>query len=129
MARHSGKNLKVKLDSNFIDGCRDWEITETSETVDLTAAGDAWNSHEATQKSWNGSFNCLRDDEDTGQAALAVGDSVTIEAYSEGDTTGKEYFTGTCTITEIGAATGYSSEATRKVSFMGNGALSSATVA
>lgn len=128
MARHSGKNLKVKVGSNFIDGCRDWEITETADTVDLTAAGDAWNSHESTQKSWSGSFNCLRNDEDTGQAALAVGDSVTIEAYSEGDVTGKEYFSGTATVTELGAASAYSSEATRKVSIQGNGALSTATV-
>lgn len=127
MGRHSGKISKCKFGANFIGGMRTIEWTNTVDTVDTTAAGDVATSHVPTFESWSGSCDGLLDHADTAQAAIGVGDSLALEFYSEGDASGKVYYSGTATITEIAFGVPHSSEATVKYSLQGQGALSGPT--
>lgn len=127
MGAHSGKLSKFKVGANFIGGLRGIDWKDSIDTVDLTAAGDTAKSHDTTYSGWDATAECLLDHADTAQAAVSVGDSVAIEMYSEGDATGKVYYSGTATITEINWGSSHTGEATVKYTLLGQGALSGPT--
>ena len=127
MARHTGKNGKAKFGANFFTAVVDWSIDEKVGAEDLTAMGDTWETHEATQKSWTGSITVRRDPTDTAQSARA-GDSVAVELYSEGDAATKKYFSGTATLESHGVEVSYNGAVARKYALKGNGPLTEATV-
>lgn len=128
MARHSGKISKCKFGSNFIDGLRSIEFEQSMGTVDITACGDTGETHATTFESWTGTAEGLLDHEDTAQGAVGIGDELTMEFYTEGDGTGKVYYSGTATIESIKRANGgHSGEATFSYGLKGQGALSGPT--
>lgn len=129
MARHSGKNLKVLHGANDIDGCVGFDIEESFGTADLTAAGEAWKTHDTTHGEWSGTINMKLDHAAAANQTLRAGDSITVAGYTEGDGSGKSYLTGTATVTSHKVGATYEGEVTREYSIMGNGALSITEVA
>lgn len=129
MARHSGKNLKITSGVDTIDGCVGFDFEETHGTVDLTAAGEAWKSHDTTQGEWSGTINLKADHAAAANQTLRSGDSITVAGYTEGDAAGKTYLSGTATVTSHKVGATFDGEATREYSLMGNGALSIDVVA
>lgn len=130
MAVHHGKNGKVKLGSNAVGHVNKWSINQTIDTADTTAMGSAAQTHIVGIPGWSGSADCHYDPADTnGQAELSIGDSVAIGFYSDGDATGKKYFSGTATVTTISIDVDMKSVVKASFNFMGNGALEISTVA
>lgn len=128
MAVHHGKTGKIKVGSNVISALQAWSINENVGTSPTTAMGDSAQTHLVDIPGWTGSFDCHLDHLDTmGQAALAIGASITLGVYSNGDGSGKKYFSGTASITSIDAAGALTGAVTRRYGFMGNGALTIAT--
>lgn len=127
MARHTGKNGVANLGSGALVDLRGFDVTETAADVDLTATGDAWDTHDTTTKSWSGSVNLLLNPEDAGQNVRA-GDVISFSGATEGDAVGKEQISGTATVTEVGRAHTHNGEVTKSVSLKGKGALAIATI-
>lgn len=127
MARHNGKNGKVKVGSGAgtaVLAVRRWNIRTTVATDDLTAMGDEWQSHAVSIPGWTGSMDVVLDPtDDSGQGALTIGASVELKLYSDGDSAGKSYFQGIASIADIGDDTNFQGAVTRNFSFTGNGAL------
>ncbi|MEP5730367.1 MAG: hypothetical protein ABJL67_13480 [Sulfitobacter sp.] len=129
MARHSGKNLKVEANGNFIDGCTGFDYEEGVGDVDLTAAGDGAETHDTTQTNWSGSISMKLDNDAAANQTLRAGDSITIAGYTEGDASGKRYMTGTASVIGNKGSTTYNGETTREYSLKGNGSLAFVDVA
>lgn len=130
MASHAGLEGTVKLGSNAVAEVREWEIQESAETADNTSLDNTtgWRTHKQTLKGWSGSLTCWWDETDTnGQVALTNGASVTLNLYPEGDDTGDTYYTGTATVTQITRKGSIDGIVEASFSFLGNGALTSAT--
>lgn len=129
MGRHSGKNLKVSHDGNFIDGCRSFNFDESSANADTTAAGDGWEDHDPTQNSWSGTIDMVLDHDAAANQTLRAGDVIDVAGYTEGDASGKTYLSGTASVESHSPGASYNGEATRQYSLKGKGALSITTVA
>jgi hypothetical protein len=92
MANHTGSEGTVKVGSNTIAEIRSFSIDETHDAIEKTAMGDSYRSFKTGLLSWSGSIECWWDETDTsGQGALDVGASVTLNLYPEGATTGDIY--------------------------------------
>lgn len=127
-ATFDGNDGVVKVSTNTVAEVTEWSITETSETKDDTAMGDAWRTLKAGLKSFAGSLTCHWDDTDsTGQEALTVGAGVTLNLYPEGDSTGEDEMTGAVIITSVGVTVNKDGITQRSFSFEGNGALTHGT--
>lgn len=129
MARHSGKNLKVEVNGNFIDGCDGFDFEETAATTDLTSAGDGWTDHDTTQNSFSGTISMKADHAAAANQTLRAGDVITFGGYTEGDAVGKSYVSGSATVTTSKIAAAFDGTVTREYSLSGKGALSVAVVA
>lgn len=129
MARHSLKNMVVKFGSSVIDGTRQMDIEETVSETDLTAAGDSWQDHDTGIPGWTATLNVLLDHAAGANQTLRAGDVVTFSGYTEGDATGKTFFTGSASVLSHKAGGSYNGEATRDYSLKGKGALSISVVA
>lgn len=128
MARHTGKNGTVTLGSDSVVALTGFDIEETVGESDFTAAGDSWRTHGITFKEWSGTINMNADWDAAGQS-LRAGDEVTFEGYTEGNSSGRTYLSGTCTITSHSVDSPFDGNVTRSYSIKGQGELSVETVA
>jgi hypothetical protein len=125
MATFWGNDGIVKVGSNAVAEVQEWEVTEEVDPVDDTAQGDTWETHIANSghKRWSGSMVCSWDDTDaSGQEALTIGASVTLNLLAEGDTTGDDQISGTVSITSVGISVPKGDKVMRNYQFKGNGA-------
>lgn len=129
MARHILKNMVVKHGANVLDGVRSMEIEESVGDVDLTAAGDSWQDHDTGIPGWTASLSMLLDHAVGANQSLRAGDVITFEGYSEGDASGKTYWSGSASVLSHKLGGSHDGEGTRDYSLKGKGALSSAAVA
>lgn len=103
MAVHKGSEGYVKVGSPAVTVAevRDWSISENADTIETTSMGDAARTYVAGLTSASGSINVHYDDTDTtGQGAMTIGSSVTLELYVDADT----YASMTAIITEAGVS-------------------------
>lgn len=129
MARHDGKNGKVKLGANFIGHVTQFSVTEKAAVTDLTSADDTWEAKTSGKKSWDGSLTFRLDwDVASNQEGVRAGDELALELYTEGDASGKKYLTGTVIVSDRGVSTGYADPTELTFSFTGNGALTISAV-
>ena len=129
MATHHGKNGKVKLTTNVVASTTKWSINEQVEKADSTVMGDTAKTHKTGIPEWSAKVEGLYDPADTnGQNALTIGASVTVGLYSDGDATGKKYFSGTASVIGIGREADMGDMVKFSCDLAGNGALSIATV-
>lgn len=101
MATHIGRDGIVYAGTDAVAEMKDWSIEESAEVVSTTVMGDEWTKSKVTQKSWTASFNAFWDGSDNGQAALAIGSTITVKFQPQGDTTGLEEWTGTAIINQV----------------------------
>lgn len=128
MATFLGNDGVVKIGANTVAEVTAFDISQSANTADDTVLGDTWQSHLVGTTSWSGSISCYWDDTDaTGQGAMTVGASVSLELYPEGTTVGDYKLSGTATITEISTSNSLDSTVTASFSFTGNGALAIGT--
>ena len=100
MANHTGSEGTVKVGSNAVAEIRSFSIDETGDTIEDTALGDSFRSFKAGMRQWSGTIDTWWDETDTsGQGALDVGSSVTLNFLPEGADSGDTQIQGTALIT------------------------------
>jgi hypothetical protein len=128
MATHQGSEGHVEIGANTVAELTAWRLEHSVNTIDDTAMADTAKTHLVGQQSWSGTLTCHWDETDTtGQGALTIGASITLNLYPEGDGTGDTYFTGTATITRILRETAIESVISAEFEFTGNGVLTTST--
>ncbi len=129
MATHAGSEGKVFIGTSQVAEVKSWSLEVTSDTVDASIIGTQWRKNQATIKSWSGSFDGFWDETDTtGQGALVVGATVTLNLYPEGNATGATFWTGDAIVTSIAYSGSFDGIVEATFSFTGSGALDEDTV-
>lgn len=129
MATHTGSEGTVKVGSNAIAEIRSFSIEETADTLDDTTMGTIARTYKSSLTTFTGTIDVLWDETDaTGQGALTIGASVTLNLYPEGDTTGDVYLTGEAIVTGRSVNSTFDGLVEMSISVQGNGALSQTTV-
>ena len=129
MATHTGSEGTVKVGSNAIAEIRSFSIEEQADTLDDTTMGDTARTFKSSLTSFSGSVDVLWDETDSsGQGALTIGASVTLNLYPEGDATGDTYLTGSAIVTGRSISSSYDGLVEMSITVQGNGALTSTTV-
>jgi hypothetical protein len=124
MATHHGKDGTVKVGANTVAEIMSWSLDESADTVEDTAMGDSAKSYIVGTTDASGSMECHWDETDTtGQGALTVGSSVTINLYPEGADTGDTYATGTALINSVGVSVDMGSIVSRSFGFQVTGGI------
>jgi predicted secreted protein len=130
MATHIGRDGILKVGANTVAELRSFSIEETGDTVEDTVMTDTARTFIPTLTSFTGSADVYWDETDaTGQGALAVGSSVTIGFYPEGDTVGDTYYTGTALVTGVTRSASFDGMVEASITLQGSGALTESTVA
>lgn len=130
MATHTGSEGTVKVGSNAIAEIRSFSIEESADTLEDTTMGDTARTYKSSLTTYTGTVDVLWDETDTtGQGALTIGASVTLNLYPEGDTSGDTYYTGTAIVTGRTINSSYDGLVEMSISVQGSGALSETTVA
>jgi len=128
MASYLGKNGIVKIVNDVVGETTSFSIEETAETVETTAMGDEYREYKISYKNWTGSAEMHWDPDDVGQTALAVGASVTIGFYPEGDSVGDVILTGTALVTSLTREAELDGLVSASVELQGTGALINSAV-
>ena len=129
MATHTGSEGTVKVGSNAIAEIRSFSIEETADTLEDTTMGDTARTYKSSLTSFSGSVDVLWDETDSsGQGALTIGASVTLNLYPEGDAAGDTYLTGSAIVTGRSISSSYDGLVEMSITVQGNGALTSTTV-
>lgn len=124
MSKIHGKNGTVTLGGNAVANVTDFEVDQQIGTVDTTSMGDTDESHVTGFKSWSASLTCyLEDSNDSGQAAGAVGSSVTADLAPDGS----DNITGTATVTGRRVVSNYNGIVTLALTLKGNGSVTDNT--
>ena len=105
MATHVGTSGVVKVGANAVAEVIGFNIDETNDTVEDTSLTDTAKSYLVLRKDATGTIECHWDETDSsGQEALDVGSSVTLNLYPEGADSGDAYYTGTALVTGASVA-------------------------
>jgi predicted secreted protein len=130
MATHTGSEGTVKVGANAIAEIRSFSIEESADTLEDTTMGDTARTYKSSLTTYTGTVDVLWDETDaTGQGALTIGASVTLNLYPEGDTSGDVYYTGTAIVTGRTINSSFDGLVEMSISVQGSGALSQTTVA
>lgn len=132
MATSLGKSGYLKISSVTAVEFRNYTLSQTSDTVEDTVIGDDWKTRKPTLRDWNLSASLFWDPNDPAQSAAATAlgteTAVTVELYPAGTATAATYYSGSCIVTELGAAGSHDGLVERSFSVQGNGELSTLTV-
>jgi predicted secreted protein len=130
MATHAGSEGTVKVGANTIAEIRSYSIEESADTLEDTTMGDVARTYKSSLTTYTGTIDVLWDETDTtGQGALTIGSSVTLNLYPEGASTGDVYYSGTAIVTGRSISGAYDGLVEMSITVQGNGALSQSTVA
>lgn len=130
MATHKGSEGTVKVGANAVAEIRSFSINEVGDTLEDTSMGDAARTYLPSLTSFNGSLDVFWDETDTtGQGALTVGSSITINFYPEGADSGDSYYTGSAIVTGLTINSSFDGMVEASITLQGSGALSNSTVA
>jgi len=128
MATHSGVEGTVKVGANAIAEIRSFSVEETGDTIDDSTMGDTARTYIAGLKTYTASIDCLWDETNTtGQGAMTVGATVTLNLYPEGATAGDIYYTGSAIVTGRTITASYDGLVEMSITCQGSGALTQST--
>jgi len=129
MTTHTGKEGIVKVGANTVAEITGFSLDEAMSPIDDSGLNDTWDTHKAGPQNWNCSFEAWWDPSDTnGQQAMAIGNSVSLDLYGNGEASGDTHFTGTASITGISRSWARGSIVGATFTCQGSGALTEATV-
>jgi hypothetical protein len=129
MATHVGTSGVVKVGANAVAEVTGFTIDETNDTVEDTTLTDTAKSYIALRKDATVTIECHWDETDTtGQTALAVGSSVTLNLYPEGADSGDLYYTGTALVTGVSQNVSMDGVIARTITVQFSGGVSTTTV-
>lgn len=129
MATHAGSEGTVKSGANAIAEIRSFSLEESADTIEDTTMGDASRTYLTGLKTFSGSVDVFWDETDTdGQVSFAVGSSVTLAVYPEGDTAGDTYYSGSAIVTGRTITSSFDGMVEASFTLQGTGALTATTV-
>ena len=129
MATHAGSEGTVKVGSNAIAEIRSFSLEETADTLEDTTMGDTARTYKSSLTTFTGSVDVFWDETDTsGQGALTIGASVTLNVYPEGDASGDTYYSGAAIVTGITRSSSFDGLVEASITVQGSGALTATTV-
>ena len=129
MATHAGSEGTVRVGANAVAEIRSYSIEETADTLEDTSMGDAARTYLPSLTTFTGSLDVLWDETNTtGQGALTIGATVTLNLYPEGNTSGDTYYTGSAIVTGRTISASYDGLVEMSISIQGTGALTQTTV-
>lgn len=129
MATHAGSEGTVKSGANDIAEIRSFSLEESADTIEDTTMGDTSRTYLTGLKTFSGSVDVFWDETDTdGQVSFAVGSSVTLAVYPEGDTSGDTYYSGTAIVTGRTITSSFDGMVEASFTLQGTGALTASTV-
>ena len=129
MATHAGSEGTVKSGANDIAEIRSFSLEESADTIEDTTMGDTSRTYLTGLKTFSGSVDVFWDETDTnGQVSFAVGSSVTLAVYPEGDTSGDTYYSGTAIVTGRTITSSFDGMVEASFTLQGTGALTATTV-
>jgi predicted secreted protein len=129
MATHTGSEGTVKVGSDAIAEIRSFSIEESADTLEDTTMGDTARTYKPSLTTFTGSVDVLWDETDTtGQGALSIGASVTLNVYPEGDAAGDTYYSGSAIVTGVTRSSSFDGLVEASITVQGNGALTQTTV-
>jgi hypothetical protein len=130
MASHHGTEGVVRVGANTVAEVTGFSFSESAEYAENTNLAATTKTYNVIAiKSWSGSVTAFWDETDTnGQVALAPGANVALVLAPEGVDSGDTRYSGNALVTEItrNVQRGAITEIT--FNFIGNGALTAATV-
>lgn len=104
-----------------------WDFTETADEIDTTAMGDCTKKSEAGAIKTAGNISCWWDASDAGQDIFVAGDTVAIEIYPNGTTSGEVNYTGDVLILSRAITASTDNVISTSFTFTVNGALTEGT--
>ena len=129
MATHVGTAGVVKVGANTVAEVVGFNVDETNDTVEDTSLTDTAKTYLALRKDATGTIECHWDETDTtGQEALDVGSSVTLNLYPEGADSGDAYYTGTALVTGASVAVTMEGTISRTFNVQFSGGVTHTTV-
>jgi predicted secreted protein len=129
MATHKGSEGVIKVGTNTVAEVRSYSIDESADVLEDTSMGDSAKTYLASLTSFSGSLDVFWDETDTsGQGALTVGSSVTLNVYPEGADSGDTYYSGTALVTGVSRSGSFDGMVEASISVQGSGALTASTV-
>jgi hypothetical protein len=129
MATHVGTSGTVKVGSDAIAEVTGFTLNETSDTVEDTSLTDTAKTYLTLRKDATATVECHWDETDsTGQEALDVGASVTLNLYPEGSDSGDAYYTGTALVTGADVAVSMDGVISRTLNVQFTGGVTHSTV-
>lgn len=103
MATYHGNAGEVNLGTAVVGELKSFQHTNSVESADDSAAGDAARSRKAGKKDGQGQIECHWDPNDTtGQNALVEGAEVALTLYPSGDTATHGKLSGTVLVESVG---------------------------
>lgn len=129
MATHTGSEGTVKVGSNAIAEIRSFSIEQSADTLEDTTMGNTARTYKSSLTSFTGSVDVFWDETDTsGQGALTIGASVTLNLFPEGDTSGDTYLAGAAIVTSRSVSSSFDGLVEMSIGVQGTGALTQTTV-
>lgn len=129
MATHAGSEGTVKVGSDAIAEIRSFSLEETADTLEDTSMGDTARTYKSSLTTFTGSVDVFWDETDTsGQGALTIGASVTLNVYPEGDASGDTYYSGSAIVTGVTRSSSFDGLVEASITVQGSGALTATTV-
>lgn len=129
MATHKGSEGVIKVGTNTVAEVRSYSIDESADVLEDTSMGDSAKTYLASLTSFSGSLDVFWDETDTsGQGALTVGSSVTLNVYPEGADSGDTYYSGTALVTGVSRSGSFDGMVEASITVQGSGALTQSTV-
>jgi hypothetical protein len=100
MAMH-GFEGSVTVGGETVGAVQSWSYSESADVVEYSSMGDSNKNYATGSVGGSGSGTALLTKADAGQSALSTGSSVTLNLYTEGETTGDYELTGTVVVTGV----------------------------
>ena len=128
MATHVGTSGLVKVGGTTVGEVIGFSIDETQDTVEDTTLTDSKKTYKVLRGDATATVECHFDETDSGQEALDVGTSATLELYPEGADSGDKYFVGTAIVTGADVGVTMDGIISRTFTFQFTGGITEATV-
>ena len=128
MATHHGKEGVVTVGGTAIGNVTGFTLDTTHDVVEDTSLGDTAKTFKAGRGTFAASIDMNYNEENSQQASLLQGSSLSFVFLPEGNDSGDESFSGTGIVTGMSVGVTLDGMTTRTVSLQGNGAITIGTV-
>jgi len=129
MATHVGTSGVVKVGTDTVAEVTGFTIDQSNDTVEDTTLTDTSKTYKVLRSDATGTIECHWDETDSsGQGALTIGASVTLNLYPEGADAADTYYTGTAIVTSLSQSVTLDGVISRTINVQFSGGVSTTTV-